>query len=85
MNVRLHIERLVVEGVPLGPGGGARLQAAVEQELTRLLTRDGLNPALTNAGAILRLPAPSIQLDGGNKPAELGRRIARAVHGGIGK
>ena len=34
MNVRLHIERLVVDDVALGTGGAARLQAAVEGRLT---------------------------------------------------
>lgn len=85
MNVRLHIDRLVLEGVSLGPGDGARLQAAVERELGRLISRNGLNPALLQGGAMPQIPAPAVRLDSAKKPAELGRQIAGAIYGGIGK
>ena len=84
-NIRLHIDRLVIEGVSLGPGDGARLRKAVERELTRLLAHNGLNPALGAGSATPRVAAPGIQLDAGKRPAEWGRQIAGTVYGGIGK
>ena len=33
MNVNLHIERLVLDGIPLGPGQRPQLRAAVEAEV----------------------------------------------------
>jgi len=85
MNVDLHIERLILEGVDLAPGQRPGLQAAVESELTRLLTEGGLAPQLTAGGALPRVTSPAIQLGHGDAPTTLGRQIAGAVYGGIGK
>jgi hypothetical protein len=82
--VELHIERLVLEGIPLGPGHAERVQAAVESELARLLADRGLAPGLAAGGARPSLsggemsPAPSSDPDG------LGTGIAQAVFTGIG-
>ena len=42
MNVELRIERLVLTGVPLPPGGRAALAGAFGRELTRLIQDGGL-------------------------------------------
>ncbi len=85
MNIHLHIERLILDGLPVGPGQGARVQAAVEGELARLLAEGGLAPSLQAGGAVPGVRAPSIQLSGENNSAQLGQQIARAVYRGIGK
>jgi hypothetical protein len=80
MNVRLHIDRLVVDGIALGPAAGRRLQAAVESELTRLITANGLgHPA--HGAAVPSLRAGAIPLD--PNPARLGAHIARVVYQGL--
>jgi hypothetical protein len=84
MKVTLHIESLVLNGLPLKREDQRSLRASVERELARLLARDGLHPALTASGAISALNAPVVPLDAGKKPAELGRWIAGAIHRGIG-
>jgi hypothetical protein len=61
------------------------LKAAVETELARLLTEGGLAPQLSSGGALPRVASPAIQLNSGHGPTELGRQIACAVYGGIGK
>jgi hypothetical protein len=81
-NIELHIERLIVEGIPLSGGTPRLLQAAVESELTRLLGEGGLASHL--AGALPRLAGPAIQLSGSNGPTELGRQIADSVYRAIG-
>src|SRR5262245_3803019 len=78
-SVSLHIERLVINGVPLGAGQGAQLQLAVQRELARLLQRDSIGPAL-RGGAMAELAAPAIQISAPFRPAEVGRQIARSVH-----
>lgn len=83
MNITLHIERLILDGVDIAPGQRHLVQAAVEAELTRLLTAGGLSPALTGGGALYRVCANTIQLTSGAGPADLGRQIAGAVYGGI--
>lgn len=82
MNVKLHIERLVIDGVALAPGGGRKLQAAVEAELTRLLTRDGIGRAYRSGGATPKLRAGAIAAVSTN-PSQFGIEIARAVHSGL--
>jgi hypothetical protein len=84
MNINLHIERLVLDGIQLGPGQRPLLQAAVEAELTRLLARDGLNDALRSGGALYSARAAEIQLVKDGNPAQLGEQIAEVVYGGIG-
>ena len=86
MNINLHIDRLVLDGISLSPGDRPLLQAAVEGELTRLLASgDGLSDALQSGGALYNVRTTGIQLANDGNPARLGAQIAGAVYGGIGK
>jgi len=84
MNINLHIERLVLDGVNIAPGQRHLLQAGVETELTRMLMDGGLAPSFAQGSALPRLSASGIQLTGGNTPTQLGWQIAQSVYGGIG-
>lgn len=89
MNIELHIERLVLDGLPLERSQAAHVQAAVEAELARLLAQDrvagdALAQAWPAGGAVPSVPAAPIQLRAGARPAEIGGQIARSVYGGIG-
>jgi hypothetical protein len=85
MNINIHIERLILDGLPIAHNQGPLVQAAVEAELAQLLAADGLGPSLQAGGALYRIPAGSIQLASDGNPNTLGQQIARAVYGGIGK
>jgi hypothetical protein len=84
MNINLHIERLVLDGLPVEAKDSAMLRAAIEAELTRLLTENGLSSGLQTGGVLPRLQANAIQLGTGGTPPQLGRQIARTVYGSIG-
>lgn len=84
MNINLHIERLVLEGVPVEGRHAAHVKAAVEAELTRLLTENGLSSRLQSGAALPRLHADAIQLGAEQTPAQLGQQIAGSVYGGVG-
>jgi hypothetical protein len=84
MNVKLHIERLVLEGLDIAPGQRRLLRAAVETELTRLLAEGGLAPQLSSGVALPSLRAGAIQLTNETGATHLGAQIAGAVYGGIG-
>jgi hypothetical protein len=84
MSIQLHIERLVLDGFDLRAGDRAKLQAAVEAELARLLAEGGLAPGLTAGGAIPALRGGALQLLERGGAAGMGEGIARAVFGGIG-
>jgi hypothetical protein len=84
MNVRLHIDRLVLDGVAVRAGDRARLQAAVEAELTRLVQGGGIAPELARGGGLPSLAAPQITVAPRATAAQLGTSIAGAVYGSIG-
>jgi hypothetical protein len=83
MNIELHIERLVLDGLPVESRQGALIQSAVEAELARLLAGNGLRPELLSGGAVGSLRAGGIQLEQGFSAPHLGEQIAGAVHSGI--
>ncbi|PTR05763.1 hypothetical protein C8R32_1169 [Nitrosospira sp. Nsp5] len=89
MNIRLHIERLVFDGVLIPPDQRPYLQAAIEAELTRLLSArgiaGGINARLYVGASLYSVNAGQIEISSGRNPAELGRQIAVAVYGGIEK
>jgi hypothetical protein len=80
MNINLHIEHLILDGIDLGPRARRQLRAAVEQELIRLL---GVSAPQIRGGAVPSISTPAIELR--HNPAELGKQIAGSVYGGIGK
>ena len=84
MNINLHIERLVLDGLNLGPGQGAQVKDAVEAELSRLLTEGGIAPEL-QGGTPRNLHTGSIRLASDANPQQIGRQIAGAVYGAIGQ
>jgi len=83
MNITLHIERLVLDGVSLGPGGGQCFLAAVEAELSRLLADGGLGPAFRSGGTVPRVKAAAVSISRKGDPAELGMAIARSLYHGL--
>lgn len=85
MNVNLHIERLILDGVAETTLDRAALQAAVTAELTRLLTEGGLHPDLIGGGARATVRGGGVQPLAGGGADVLGQQIAQAVYGGIGR
>jgi len=84
MNVNLHIERLILDGLPIESKHGSTLQASIETELARLLTQR--DPASNlRGGAVPSVRADAIQLTSQNDPVQLGRQIAGSIYGSIGK
>lgn len=85
MNINLHVERLVLEGIEVPAHEGRILEAAVSKELARLVAEGGMQPGLTRGGAMAFLRGGRFQMDPGNNTDQLGQQIARAVYGGVGK
>jgi hypothetical protein len=80
--VNLHIERLVLDGLPVGRHEGPLIRAAVEAELTRQLGAEGAAARLAvGHGAPLVRTEPIDSAAGG--PQRLGAGIGRAVFEGI--
>jgi hypothetical protein len=85
VNIRVRIERLILDGLPISAHDGPLVQASVEAELARLLAADGLAAGLAAGGAREALPAGALQLSEGVDAHGLGRQIAAAVYGRIGR
>jgi hypothetical protein len=85
MNINLHIERLVLEGLPLTRAQGPVVQRAVELELTRLFAVAGIGAGLRSGGMIPRATGDAMQFERETTPRQLGTQIAQSVHGGLSK
>jgi hypothetical protein len=85
MNINVHIERLVLDGLYIPHRQRPHLQTEVEDELVRLLAADGLAPSFLAGGTMPGVPAGDVQLTEESDPIQLGQQIARAVYGGIGR
>ena len=84
MKIAVHIERLILDGLPLEKRHAPQVKAAVENELARMLADYGLADEWRSGGAVPQAPASGIQLASEPHPTRLGRQIAQAVHSGIG-
>jgi hypothetical protein len=84
MRIQVHIDRLVLDGLPVQNQDGSAIQEAIERELTRLLAEGGLSPDLASGGAFTNIRAETIKITE-NSPPKIGRKIAHAVYGGIGQ
>jgi hypothetical protein len=77
MGVELHIEELVLRG--FAARDRHRIAAAVQSELTRLLSAEGKQSALANPVGIAKLNGGAFEMKPGSKRQEAGTQIARAV------
>ena len=83
MDINLHIECLVLEGVDIPYGQQGLLQASVMNELTQLIGSGELSPKLAVGASLSSVMTNCIQL-GDQKPLILGQLIAKSLYGGIG-
>jgi hypothetical protein len=81
MNIQLHIEALVFHG--FAALDRQAINAAVEQELGRLLAAQGVPPALAVGRAMARLDGGSFTVRPDAKPAHIGLQVAQAIYGGF--
>ncbi len=82
--IEVEIRELVLHG--FAPGDHAALGTALETELARLLTADGLPPAWGANPALLRLPSePLSDAGGGIGAAAIGTQIAQTIYHGGGQ
>lgn len=77
-SVTLHIDELILHG--FAPGDRHRIGAAVQQELSRLLTEQG-SPTVSGRHAVVN--AAPIEVRSNARAEAIGGDIARAVHKGL--
>jgi hypothetical protein len=81
--VVLHIDELVLHGFP----SEARHQIgeAVQRELVRLLSQQGVPTALARTAAREHVEGGTLRLGAADTPAQTGAQVARAVYGGLAR
>ncbi len=84
MNIQLHIDPLVLDGLDLAYADRSQLATSVETELSRLLSAGGLSSDFTSGASLATLSAGSIHVTPGASADHLGVQIAQAVYGGVG-
>jgi hypothetical protein len=85
VNINLHIERLVLDGIAVEPHQRAELKAAVESELSRLLVSNGIDAGVQTDKSSRAVSGGLISIDNTHKPTRTGQQIGEAVYRGIGK
>jgi hypothetical protein len=85
MNVRLHIERLVLEGIDLSPAERPLLQESLQAELGRLLAEGGIEGGLATGLMVPAVRANGFEMSREGGAVRLGQQIAGSVYGGIGE
>ncbi|MDP9107830.1 MAG: hypothetical protein M3N23_02015 [Pseudomonadota bacterium] len=82
-NITVHIERLVLDGLPISRAEGLTLQRALETELARLLDAHDVTEALRLGAAVAALPISKVDLTAAASPTQMGRAIANTIHAGL--
>jgi hypothetical protein len=82
MKIHLHIDRLVLDGIPVDQPRA--LRAALEKELTSRLRRGGLSQEIHSGGAVPSIRGGAIDIGHSPTSPRLGTQIAGAVYRGIG-
>jgi hypothetical protein len=79
-NVELHIEELILRGLP--PGSREGLAEAIEEEIRRLITEGGVPPGLSGLPGPVHLPRASFEVDPRPRAGSIGSQVGRALHRG---
>ena len=83
MHITLHIERLLLDGLPVAGHEARIVERSIRHELTRLVAEGGISPAIAAGGATPSLPAQTVAR-AAPQPNALGRQIAGAAYRSVG-
>jgi hypothetical protein len=82
MTIHLHINQISIQGLDIPRHQRPQLQAALEAELGRLLTTQGIPPGLRHGVDISRLPG--LTLTGKPSPTQVGQQAAQLIYNHLG-
>ncbi|HEY2990874.1 MAG TPA: hypothetical protein VGL11_24395 [Candidatus Binatia bacterium] len=80
-SIEIRIEELALNGFQ--PADRYRIGAALENELTRMLTEQGMPQAIADSIELTRLDAGEFLTTPGEPPSMVGNQVARAVYRGL--
>ncbi|QSJ19372.1 hypothetical protein JYQ62_12000 [Nostoc sp. UHCC 0702] len=82
-NIELEIAELILHG--FAPGDRDRISEALQQELTRLLTVQGIPAPVSENCHLPSLNLGCLHLHPGINPEKIGIQLAQAIYGGLGE
>ena len=85
MDVRLHIEHLVLDGFPMTPAQRAAFTRAAEAELGRLIAASGVSDAVATGFAVPALEGGLVRPQSPFHALSFGQDVARALYASIGR
>lgn len=80
-NIELHIENLVLHG--FAPRDRHAIGEAIQRELTRLFTEQGIHASLHQGYEAERMDGGSFQVKQGTKANTIGTQVAQSVYEGL--
>lgn len=83
MNVRLRIDRLVLDGIAVPEIDRPQLREAVERELARLIGEGGVSTSFETGTAWPAVDGGDLRIQQGVSARDLGVEIAGALYGGL--
>ena len=81
MNLDLHIEELILHNFPSHQRH--LVGAAIEQELTRLFTEQGVPSAWAKGAELGQIDGGAFNVAANATPKAIGSQVAQAIYGGI--
>lgn len=79
--IEVHIDELILRNIPYAQRH--HIAAAIEQELTRLLTEQGVPPSLAQGGYIPQFNVDHIQVAADAKAGVIGSQVAQTLYGNL--
>src|SRR5215472_11220111 len=83
MNLTIHIERLVLDGLPLGAHQASLVRAAIEAELAKLFCEQSHFVTTRGSATLSRLESNAVHFTHNAEPSAIGEQIAQAIHSSI--
>lgn len=80
-NIELHIDELILHGFT--PADRYHIGEAIQGEMVRLLTEQGIPAGLQADGDLYRLDLGSFQVSHGARPDAIGIQVAQVLHEGL--
>jgi hypothetical protein len=81
VNLELRIEEMVLHG--FAPGDRYRIGDAMQRELARLFTEQGMPPSLAQRREVARVDGGAFEVAPGSRAEAIGVRVAQTVYGGL--
>ena len=80
-NIELHIEKLMLHG--FSPGDSHRIGEAVERQLTRILTEQGMPTSLSHGGERSHINGGTFNTATNTHAKTIGIKIVQSVYSGF--